>query len=151
MPAIRNRTLAAIFIGVDISEHMLKRAKKKAIERGLIIEFKNNDAHNLPFNDNTFDAVISECSLLDKGKAINEMVRVAKRGGYIDIHDTYWKSHAPEHLKQKLEKIEGEKPETLDAWKNLFKNGGLIDVITVDKSYLIPDWGKYIRKKIGVN
>jgi SAM-dependent methyltransferase len=138
--------------GVDISDQLIKRAIRKAIERGLIIEFKKGDAHNLPFVDNTFDAVISECttSLLDKEQAIREMVRVAKPGGYVGIHDVYWKEGTPERLKQRLEEIEGEKPETLEGWKNLFGKAGLRDVITVDKSYLIPDWENDIRKEIGI-
>jgi SAM-dependent methyltransferase len=138
--------------GVDISDQLIKRAKRKAIERGLIIEFKKGDAHDLPFDDNTFDAVISECttSLLDKDKAIREMVRVAKPSGYVGIHDIYWKEGTPESLKERLQEIEGERPETLEGWKNLFMNEGLGDVITVDRSYLIQDWEKNIRKEIGI-
>lgn len=138
--------------GVDISDQLIKRAMRKAIERGLVIEFRKGDAHNLPFDDNTFDAVISECttSLLSKEQAIHEMVRVAKPGGYVGIHDIYWKEEAPERLKQRLEEIEGERPETLEGWKNLFRNAGLGDVITVDRSYLIPAWEKNIMKETGI-
>lgn len=138
--------------GVDISDQLIKRARRKAIESGLIIEFKKGDAHNLPFDDNSFDVVISECttSLLDKEKAIREMVRVSKPGGYVGIHDIYWKEETPEYLKQRLEEIEGERPESLEGWKNLFMNAGLGDVITADKSYLIPAWEKDIRKKMGI-
>ena len=32
-------------IGIDISDYMIVRAKKKAIEKGIIIEFKKGDAH----------------------------------------------------------------------------------------------------------
>ncbi len=137
--------------GIDISELMIGRASRKAIEKGLIIEFKKGDAHKLSFDDNTFDAVISECttSLLDKEKSLREMVRVAKAGGYVGIHDICWKENAPQRLKQRLKEIEGEKPETLEGWKYLFERSGLEDVIIVDRSYLIQDWGKEIRKKIG--
>ncbi len=44
--------------GIDISELMIGRASRKAIEKGIIIKFKKGDAHNLSFDDNTFDAVI---------------------------------------------------------------------------------------------
>ena len=55
-------------IGIDSSDDMIERAKRKAMDKGVIIEFKNGDAHDLPFIDNTFDAVISECTtcLLNK-------------------------------------------------------------------------------------
>ena len=139
-------------VGVDASEYMIERAKKKAKERGLNIEFKKGDAHNLPFKDNTFDVVISECTtcLLDKERAIKEMVRVVKPNGYVGIHDICWKINTPDELKQRLIEIEGERPETLEGWKKLFEKAGLKDVITVDKSHLIPGWGKEIKRKIGL-
>lgn len=138
--------------GVDVSDYMVETARSKAKERGLNIEFKQGDAHNLPFEGNTFDAVISECTtcLLDKERAISEMVKVAKSGGYVGIHDICWKEDTPEDMKQKLATIEGERPETLEGWKQLFEQAGLTDVVTVDKSYLIPGWGKEMKKKIGL-
>jgi SAM-dependent methyltransferase len=138
--------------GVDVSEYMVDRARYKAKERGLPVAFKQGDAHNLPFGEHTFDAVISECTtcLLEKERAISEMVRVAKPGGYVGIHDLCWKEDTPEHMKQKLAEIEGERPETLDGWKRLFEQAGLKDVVTIDKSSLITDWEKRIRKELGL-
>jgi len=138
-------------IGIDISDYMIERAKRKAIEKGLIIEFKKGDAHNLPFIDNIFDAVISECTtcLLNKEMTIGEMVRVAKTGGYVGIHDVCWNEGTPMHLKHRLDELEGERPETLLGWKNIFEKAGLKDIITVDKSFLIAEWRKDIVKKIG--
>jgi len=138
--------------GVDVSEYMVERARRKAKERGLPVAFKQGDAHNLPFDEHTFDAVISECTtcLLEKGRAISEMVRVAQSGGYVGIHDICWKDDTPEHMKQKLAEIEGERPETLDGWKRLFEQAGLKDVVTLDKSSLIPEWEKGVRKELGL-
>jgi len=139
--------------GVDASDIMVERARRKSTERrGRDIEFKQGDAHNLPFEENTFDAVISECTtcLLDKERAISEMVRVARSEGCVGIHDICWKDNTPESIKQKLAAIEGERPERLDGWKQLFEQAGLKDVVTVDKSYLIPGWGMEIKKKIGI-
>jgi len=139
-------------IGIDSSDYMIERARKKALEKGLIIEFKKGDAHDLPFIDNTFDSVISECTtcLLNKERAIGEMVRVAKSGGYVGIHDICWKEGTPGGLKKRLAEIEGERPETLEGWKILFEMVGLKDIVIVDKSYLIYGWGKEIKKKIGI-
>jgi len=138
--------------GVDVSESMVERAKSKAAARGLTVEFKQGDAHNLPFDEHAFDVVISECTtcLLEKEQAISEMVRVAKPGGYVGIHDICWKEDTPEQMKQKLAEIEGERPETLEGWKRLFELAGLKDVVTLDKSSLIPDWEKGIRKELGL-
>lgn len=46
--------------GVDLSESQLKRAKEKAQEAGLTINFQKQDARNLPFNGE-FDLAIMLC------------------------------------------------------------------------------------------
>jgi 2-polyprenyl-3-methyl-5-hydroxy-6-metoxy-1,4-benzoquinol methylase len=46
--------------GVDLSENQLKRAKEKAEEAGLAIDFQIQDARNLPF-DVEFDLAIMLC------------------------------------------------------------------------------------------
>ena len=78
------------------------------------------------------------------------MVRVAKPGGYVGIHDLCWKEGTSEHLKRKLAEIEGERPETLERWKRLFEQAGLEDVRAVDKSYLISTWTKGVRRELGL-
>ncbi len=136
-------------IGMDISDRMIKRAKTKAIDHGVIIQFKKGDAHDLPFKDNTFDVVISECttSILDKERAIDEMVRVVRSGGYVGIHDICWKKDVPE--RQRLAEIESRRPETLDGWKIQFEKAGLVDIMIEDRSNLIPEWEKDISENLG--
>jgi len=46
--------------GVDLSEDQIKRAREKAGEAGLTIEFQTQDARNLPF-DGEFDLAIMLC------------------------------------------------------------------------------------------
>jgi len=46
--------------GVDLSEYQLKRAKEKASEQNLNIDFQKQDARNLPFN-REFDLAIMLC------------------------------------------------------------------------------------------
>jgi ubiquinone/menaquinone biosynthesis C-methylase UbiE len=143
--------LGARVVGIDASEYMIERAKKKALHRNLEIKFEKADAHQLPFGDGTFDRVISECTvcILDKDRAIREMARVVKADGHVGIHDICWKQDTPARIKKRLAEIEGERPETVDGWKALFEKAGLIDVETVDRSFLIPAWMKDIRKKLG--
>ena len=75
--------------GIDISQVMIARAKEKAREKNLNIDFKIGDAHHLPFKNNEFDVVTAECAIcaLDKEMAIAEMIRVATPGGFIGIHN----------------------------------------------------------------
>lgn len=139
-------------VGVDASTYMLDRAREKAEERNLNVEFQEGDAHQLPFEDNRFDVVFSECTtcLLDKERAIQEMMRVAKLGGYVGIHDICWKEDPPVYLKEKLADIEGERPETLEGWKSLFTKVGLTEVMAVDRSSLIPAWTRATRAELGL-
>ena len=46
--------------GVDLSEGQLERAREKAVQQGLQIDFRKHDARDLPFL-NEFDAVIMLC------------------------------------------------------------------------------------------
>ena len=138
-------------VGIDISQVMITRAKEKAREKNLNIEFKIGDAHHLPFEDNEFDVVISECAVcaLDKEMAIAEMIRVATPGGFIGIHDICWKEDTPNDLKVRLKEIENESPETLEEWKKLFSESGLENCSATDKSYLMPAWMKSNKQSLG--
>ncbi|MDX5418406.1 MAG: bifunctional demethylmenaquinone methyltransferase/2-methoxy-6-polyprenyl-1,4-benzoquinol methylase UbiE [Hymenobacteraceae bacterium] len=73
-------------IGVDISEGMLAVGREKLLKKGLAnkIELHYGDSENLPFEDNTFDAItvafgVRNFENLKKG--LSEMNRVLKPGG----------------------------------------------------------------------
>jgi ubiquinone/menaquinone biosynthesis C-methylase UbiE len=69
-------------VGLDLSEGMLRVARKKAKQRGLKIQFKLGDAENLPFKDESFDAVICRhliWTLPNPKRALEEWARVARR------------------------------------------------------------------------
>jgi demethylmenaquinone methyltransferase / 2-methoxy-6-polyprenyl-1,4-benzoquinol methylase len=77
-------------IGVDISEGMLDMGRKKMQERGhsAKIEMKSGDSEDLPFADNTFDAVtvafgVRNFENLEKG--LSEIKRVLKPNGHIVV------------------------------------------------------------------
>lgn len=77
-------------IGIDISEAMLKVAKKKNIYEN--VKFEVADATKLPFADHIFDVSCISFALHDmplsiRGKALQEMVRVTKTGGMLVIID----------------------------------------------------------------
>ena len=65
-------SLGARVVGIDSSDYMIERARQKAKQRNLEIEFEQADAHQLPFGEATFERVFSECTtcLLDKERAI---------------------------------------------------------------------------------
>lgn len=74
-------------VGLDLSENMLTVARRKAGELGLSnVKFMVEDASTLPFENDSFDAVISRFCLMflpDIPQAVNEIARVLKPGGYV--------------------------------------------------------------------
>jgi demethylmenaquinone methyltransferase/2-methoxy-6-polyprenyl-1,4-benzoquinol methylase len=76
--------------GLDFSEPMIKRARRKVLGKGLSqkIALGLGDALSLPFRDNTFHASIVAFGLrniVEKEQALSEIVRVIKRGGKVII------------------------------------------------------------------
>lgn len=74
--------------GIDVSEPMLAKARYKAEREGLPVKFYRADARKLPFNDGTFDAVVSLTALEfvpDLREALEEAYRVLKPGGRLVV------------------------------------------------------------------
>jgi demethylmenaquinone methyltransferase/2-methoxy-6-polyprenyl-1,4-benzoquinol methylase len=74
----------------DLSDGMLTVAKERAAEAGFQqrVEFQAGNMLNLPFEDNSFDAVLSTysiCPLHDPAKGVLELYRVLKPRGHIGI------------------------------------------------------------------
>lgn len=68
----------------DLSSGMLDSAWRNLVVTGRNYKFKEIDAQDIPFEDETFDAVIANHMLYhvpDKAKAIAEIKRVLKTGG----------------------------------------------------------------------
>lgn len=91
-------------IAVDSCEEMLEvaRVKKKTPKILEKIEFKNADAMNLPYNDNSFDAVTVGFGLrnvTDLKGALQEIKRVLKPGGMIASLDL---GHPPAPIINKI-------------------------------------------------
>ncbi len=80
-------------VGLDISRGMLEVGKQKVKQKGLedLIEMVLGDSENLPFEDNTFDAItvgfgVRNFENLDKG--LSEINRVLKPGGIFVVLET---------------------------------------------------------------
>ncbi len=88
-----SKTKAAKIVGLDLSEGMLAvgKEKVKALKLENQIEMVQGDSENLPFADNSFDAVtvafgIRNFEFLEKGLA--EILRVLKPNGIFVILET---------------------------------------------------------------
>ncbi len=86
-------TGASRIVGLDLSEGMLKVGRKKIALKDLTprIEMVQGDSENLPFEDNTFDAItvafgVRNFENLEKG--LEEIHRVLRPGGIFVVLET---------------------------------------------------------------
>ena len=74
-------------VGIDLAESMLAVATRKAKARGMShVTFRTGDATALPFDAGSFDAITSRFCLMflpEIPKALTDMARVLKPGGYV--------------------------------------------------------------------
>lgn len=142
-------------VGVDLSERMVEYAKEMAKKNGLDdrVSFRRADAHNLPFENESFNIVLAECTtvLLDKESAFSEFLRVTKSGGYISDLEMTWQKPPPKELVDKVYYVwEGFRTMTLEGWKEFYERMGMVDVKTADFSEAIPDMEKAMKKELGI-
>ncbi len=75
---------------IDLSPAMLEIARKRAAELGSHADIREGDAHELPFEDGSFDSVVctlSLCNIPDPERAVSEMKRVLRTGGRLILVD----------------------------------------------------------------
>ena len=76
--------------GIDMTPEMLEKSRTAAVQMGLDVTFLEADAERLPFEDASFDVVISNgvIDLIpDKDAVFSEIFRVLVPGGRIQIAD----------------------------------------------------------------
>jgi SAM-dependent methyltransferase len=96
-------------VGVDVNEGMLAVAARKAPQ----IEWRQDKAESLPFDDNSFDAVVSQFGLMyfeDRHAALREMMRVLRSGGRLAVAVWDVLEHSPGYaaLTDLLQRLFGE-------------------------------------------
>ena len=94
-------------IGVDMTPAMLEKARQSANEMGLAnVEFREGYAEALPVEEGWADVVISNGVLNlmpDKAAVLEEMSRVLKPGGRLQIGDILVQKAVPESAKRKID------------------------------------------------
>ena len=71
-------------VGLDANPEMLAVARRKPGA----IDWREGAAEDLPFDDESFDAVVSQFGMMffgDRPKALSEMMRVLKPGGHLAV------------------------------------------------------------------
>jgi len=94
-------------VGIDMTPAMIEKANSAAQETGISnVEFRRGYAETLPIEDDWADVVISNGVLNlipDKPTALQEMARILKPGGRLQIGDILVQKAVPESAKRKID------------------------------------------------
>jgi ubiquinone/menaquinone biosynthesis C-methylase UbiE len=97
--------------GIDFTQAMVDRANANNTKLGFDnVSFVLGDIEAMPFEDNRFDVIVSNCVLNlvpDKQKAFSEMHRVLKAGGRFCVSDVVIKGTLPIKLQKDAELYAG--------------------------------------------
>jgi len=82
-------------VGIDYGQTMVDEANARAAGLGLPVEFRQGDAHDLTFPEDSFDRCLATQvfqHLPRPERALAEMVRVARSGGRVVVTEPDWDS-----------------------------------------------------------
>ena len=144
-------------VGVDLLPRMIERCQELARGEGVAdrAEFRVADAQALPFEDDLFDAVITESATAfpeDKQRAVNEYARVTRPGGYIGLNESTWlRTPPPPEMVAWVSQDVGARvePLTRDGWLALLENAGLQDMAAETYAIGIRDEARGILRRYG--
>jgi arsenite methyltransferase len=157
-PCYLAKKYACRVVGVDISARMVERSRERARREEVAerVEFKVADAQDLPFEDDLFDAVITESVTAfpeDKQKAVDEYVRVTRPGGYVGLNETAWLKvpPPPEVIAWAAQDVGASvKPLTPQAWTGLLEAAGLKAMVVKTYAVNTQDEAKGILRRYGL-
>lgn len=93
---------AGFVCGVDLTEDMVKKARTNLASAGIgHAEVKKLDSETIPYEDQTFDVVISNGVINlcpDKPACFREIYRVLKAGGKFQFADVVLEHQLPENI-----------------------------------------------------
>ncbi len=147
-------TFGCEVVGTDLSAEMSRLATVCAAEAGLSsqITFQQGDAEQLPFADNTFDAVLCECAFCtfpDKPTAAREFARVLRPGGRVGLSDLTREGELPPELQSLLAWvacIADARP--LEEYAHHLRTAGCDDITTETHHEALAQMVKEIRGRL---
>lgn len=140
----------AEFVGLDLEEDVLDRAKKLLDQTKLKgkVSLIQGDARKLPFEDESFDVVINEAMLTmlsqkDKERAVAEYYRVLKKGGILLTQDVVLKGVVAPAVIKLLQKVIHVPAQPLSEakWRELFEKAGFASEVKTGEMTLLSEEG----------
>lgn len=120
--------------GLDLTEQMVAKAREncKKLKYGNV-EFFLGDIESMPFSENMFDVVISNCVLNlvpDKSKAFREIFRVLKPGAHFCVSDVVVKGNLPERIQKDAEMYAGcvSGASKMDEYLKFIEDAGFLNI-----------------------
>lgn len=143
-------------VGIDLSEVNISKAKKKAEEKHLddLVTFETGTIQTLPFENGSFDYVLSECSFClfeDKKTVGKEIFRVLKSNSKVVITDIAIEKKLPfevEHLIYQVACIAHAL--SMDSYAEYFKESGFSIESLTDRRDVLLKMVEDVKKKLFV-
>jgi arsenite methyltransferase len=156
-PCFIAKNVGCEVVGVDIVERMIDRSWEMAKNEGVLdkVDFRVADAQEMPFEDDLFDAVITESVTAfpeEKQKAVNEYVRVTKPGGYVGLNESIWfkMPPPPEVIAWASQDLGGNvMPLPSDEWVELLEKAGLREITSRTYEISVQDESRGILQRYG--
>jgi arsenite methyltransferase len=133
--------------GIDMTEQMIKKANENCAKLKFEnVKFVLGDIESMPFPENSFDIVISNCVLNlvpDKTKAFSEIFRVLKSGGHFCVSDVLIKGSLSEKMKKDAEMYAGcvSGASEMNDYLKIINESGFIKVqVHKHKEIKLPDY-----------
>ena len=129
------KAYACQVVGIDMREAMVENARDRARREKVEgrVAFRVEDVQALTFQEETFDAVLCESVLTfvsDRPRAVAELARVLKPGGYVGLNEEVWIERPPAGMMERIGDvwdIETDLP-TADEWLGWLESAGLQDI-----------------------
>ncbi len=151
---VLSREFGCQVVGIDLSSKNVAIANQKAFQFDLTakLSFQVANAQKLPFPNESFDAIISECSFCiftEKNTVIQEVYRVLKPGGSVGFSDITLEKKLPYEMKEMIYRVACiSDAQSSRQYLHLLKINNFNSLTVQDKSDAITDLYKSLKKKL---
>jgi SAM-dependent methyltransferase len=86
--ALQAAAAGGLVVGLDLTPELFDTARSRAVDHGLAVDWLEGDAEQLPFDDESFDRVLSAFGVQFAPRhetVARELARVCRRGGRIGL------------------------------------------------------------------